>query len=366
MKPDRSNYEIWLIDWLDGNLDQTQVELLMVFLDENPDIKEEADSLSVSQLHSPGSSFSGKQKLTRDISDLPPSQVEYLSVAYLEKEITNDQLEELTDNLDHNPGNREIFDTIQKLKLKPLSVRFRNRNLLKKEQAIAGIFSIPRVWISIAASVALLIIGYFLVPEFYNRGSSKTANNIISDTSGVVLNNEQPINRIAPLLTAVQLPEQTAKVSVVKPAPITTDTRILIAEQTEAASELNRDREPGYSVSRLKPVQLQGINNYIPEDSLIALNIDFTRPDFDDGRSRLEKFIARNFREKLLREESGNDSPLKSYEIAEAGVEGINKLLGWEMILVKNNDEDGDLKSLYFSSKVLKFNAPVKKEDSSL
>jgi hypothetical protein len=340
MKPDRSNYEIWLIDWLDGNLDQTQVELLMVFLDENPDIKEEADSLSVSQLHSPGSSFSGKQKLTRNISELPPSQVEYLSVAYLEKEITNDQLEELTDNLDHNPGNREIFDTIQKLKLKPLNVRFRNRNLLKKEQAIASIIS-PRVWISIAASVALLIIGYFLVPEFNNRGSSETANNIISDTSGVVLNNEQPINRIAPLLTAVQLPEQTAKVSVVKPAPITTDTR-------------------------LKPAQLQGINNYLPEDSLIALNIDFTRPDFDDGRSRLEKFIARNFREKLLREESGNDSPLKSYEIAEAGVEGINKLLGWEMILVKNNDEDGDLKSLYFSSKVLKFNAPVKKEDSSL
>ena len=56
-----------------------------------------------------------------------------------------------------------------------------------------------------------------------------------------------------------------------------------------------------------------------------------------------------------------NDTPLKSYEIAEAGIEGINKLLGWDMALVRTNDDSGELKSLYFSSRLIKFNAPVRK-----
>ena len=47
---DRSNYEIWLIDWLDGNLDEARTKQLLAFLDENPDLKEEADSLKLSRI----------------------------------------------------------------------------------------------------------------------------------------------------------------------------------------------------------------------------------------------------------------------------------------------------------------------------
>jgi hypothetical protein len=36
------------------------------------------------------------------------------------------------------------------------------------------------------------------------------------------------------------------------------------------------------------------------------------------------------------------------------------------MALVKTSDEEGELKSFYFSSRVLKFNAPVKKSNPSL
>jgi len=43
MQIDRSNYEIWLIDWLDGKLDDPEVEQLQRFLGDNPDIKEEYD-----------------------------------------------------------------------------------------------------------------------------------------------------------------------------------------------------------------------------------------------------------------------------------------------------------------------------------
>ena len=45
MRIDRSNYEIWFIDWLDGNLNSNQVEKLKLFLNENPDLEEELAGL---------------------------------------------------------------------------------------------------------------------------------------------------------------------------------------------------------------------------------------------------------------------------------------------------------------------------------
>ncbi|MGC1391224.1 MAG: hypothetical protein WA816_09315, partial [Bacteroidales bacterium] len=75
------------------------------------------------------------------------------------------------------------------------------------------------------------------------------------------------------------------------------------------------------------------------------------------------KFIARTFREKILKEKTAKDSPLKIYEIAEAGVAGLDKLLGWQMALDEKKDSNGELRSVYFSSKILKFNAPIKKSE---
>ena len=96
---------------------------------------------------------------------------------------------------------------------------------------------------------------------------------------------------------------------------------------------------------------------------MIASSLSPVSIDYDDGRSNIGKFIARTFRDKILREKKVNDTPLKPYEIAEAGITGLNKLLGWEMALNEKTDVDGNVKSIYFSSKMLKFNAPVKKSE---
>ena len=45
MQIDRSNYELWLIDWLDGNLDEVRIKQLQFFLNENPDLKTEAEKI---------------------------------------------------------------------------------------------------------------------------------------------------------------------------------------------------------------------------------------------------------------------------------------------------------------------------------
>ena len=106
------------------------------------------------------------------------------------------------------------------------------------------------------------------------------------------------------------------------------------------------------------------LKEIIISNELVASNTVVNVPYYDDGRSKVGKFIAKTIREKILKENTPKDSPLRGYEIAEAGVTGLNMLFGWEMALDEKKDQNGELKSVYFSSKILKFNAPVKKTES--
>jgi hypothetical protein len=364
MKPDRSNYEIWLIDWLDGNLDAVRTEQLMAFLDENPDIREEADSLSATRLE-PGKNASPlKKRLKKTVSDLPLSQVEYLSVAYLENDLSDEQIKDLKENISKNPENRRLFESIQKTKLKPQKYNFRNkRNLLKKTPA-ERVIRLSVIGLSAAAAIILLVVTFLTLPRSIKTQNESLAVNSYRDTlviqagrvitvkEDIVYTESTPAGKSGPaiILTDISEPDDQS------PAYIRADTVSFPV------------RDPDVYISAVPVTSSFGISH--PETgypALVALNIVTREPSYyDPDRGRIKRFFASTFREKILKDKVYNDAPLQPYEIAEAGIEGLNRLLGWEMALVKTSDEEGELQSYYFSSRVLKFNAPVKKSNPSL
>ena len=91
MKIDRSNYEIWLIDWLDGNLSGTDIEELQLFLKKNPDLNDEVEELNTVRLSSLTDSYSLKNQLKKTTADLTGAHIEYLSAAYLEGDLSSYQ-----------------------------------------------------------------------------------------------------------------------------------------------------------------------------------------------------------------------------------------------------------------------------------
>ena len=367
MKPDRSNYEIWLIDWLDGKLDDKQVEMLMAFLNENPDLKEEADSLAITQLKPQKESSFKKDMLKKDPADLPPSQIEYLSVAYLENDLSASHIKELEDNLSQNKDNRRIFDAIQRTRLKAPEIAFRQKNLLKKETRGKRILRLTITGFSAAAAVALLIVSFISIPPLLNRDNEEMALNLSYDTlliqrgksiispENVTGIKQQPEKLIQTPSQQVIVSGEQAQIINTSQNPVPVDSTVLYADNTV------------FPVAEIPDYLVPEITREIPAATLISLRINVSdNNDYDYGRSRFTRFIASTFREKVLKEETYNDSPLKTHEIAEAGIDGLNKLLGWEMALVKTTDEEGELKSFYFSSRILKFNAPVKKTEPSL
>ncbi len=353
MKPDRTNYELWIIDWLDGKLDQCATSMLMAFLENNPDLREEAESLSLSRLNAGETIYQAKETLKKTASELPLSQVEFLSVAYLENDITPGQMSDLEQSIALKYDNKITFETIQKTRLFPPQIIYKKKNSLKKQTTGVKVFRFVSIGLSAAATIAILILSYVFIPGYLSQKDRDEENIIVSDADNV-----PPFVVRARILKAP--PEEPAGRDLEKISfAVISQSSVLAVADTFVTNT-----RP--FVNEIKEVPVILIPVIVPEISglhLAATNNNFSPDIYDEDRSMISRFFARNFRERILKDTVVNDSPLKSYEIAEAGIDGLNRLLGWEMALVKNTDEEGELKSIYFSSRVLKFNAPVKKTE---
>ncbi|MEI6049471.1 MAG: hypothetical protein WCS03_11280 [Bacteroidota bacterium] len=363
MNIDRSNYEIWLIDWLDGNLSNLQVEKLKLFLSENPDLKEEFYELNTLCIKPFEKSFSQKELLKKSLADLSGSQFEYLCVAYLENDLSVNQHTELKEIIDHDADKRRTFELIQKTRLVPSDIIYKYKHKLKKRTVIQNVIRLSVIGLAAAATVTLIIITYMLIPRNLVDKTDITAQNIMVDSallkpsfstvSKISLREQKPVikkQKREYLIAAFQKNSSAITQSDSTP-PIPNDSLIRNTDNPE----IMLNKIPVYTEIDLKE---RSVSN-----TLVASHFNLIIPAYDDERSTLSKFIAKTFREKILKENSTKDSPLKAYEIAEAGVTGLNKLLGWEMALDEKNDETGELRSVYFNSKILKFNAPVRKNE---
>jgi hypothetical protein len=362
MHPDRSNYEVWLSDWLDGKLTGMQSDQFRSFLDQNPDLKEEAEFLSISHLVPANNTYPGKDRLKKTAAELPASQVEYLSVAYLENDLTPGQLDDLKQNIDHNMESRELFNVIQKIKLIPPTGEYRYKNRLKKQSTGAKILLVSLIGLSAAATIALVILSHIHVPGL--QPDKKDISELFNDPSDEPFTvNAQVIRAPAEEFPEPETVINTIESTVPQTALFRTDDPAVLAVAADSSVK-SRIVMPGFRIDTFPDFSFD-LKTEISEYSLAVSTIEIKKILYEDERNKLSKFIARTFREKILKEETGSDAPVKPYEIVAAGIDGLNRLFGWDMALVRVNNEAGDLKSIYFSSRILKFNAPVRKTASA-
>jgi len=363
MQIDRSNYEIWFIDWLDGKLNSLQVEELKLFLDQNQDLREELNDLTPLNLVASHFSFRYKARLKKSPSDISPSQFEYLCAAYLENDLTNSQQTELREIVNADPDKKKTFDLIQKTILAPVSISYKHKSLLLKLTTLQKVIRLSVIGLSTAAAISLIIIIYSVRTATTSLKLNSSAHNVITDS---ILQSPSSVRTTDRIIT--DSTPATAKrkreyriANIPKEHTVITNSEIEIALSDDSLARKTDNHE--IAISKV-PVYTQiDLRKGVASNALIESNSTVAIPDVKDERSQVGKFISKTFREKLLREKAPADSPLKGYEIAEAGVTGLNKLFGWQMALDTKNDGNGQPKSIYFSSKILKFSAPVKNRE---
>jgi hypothetical protein len=364
MEIDRSNYEIWLIDWLDGNLDDSQVSRVVLFLDENPDIREEFYELSKARVQSPDEFFVRKPDLLKTPEQMPEQQFEHLCIASLENDLTPVQKEELTAIINSDTRKKRIFEQYQKTRLIPREIVYPGKSKLLRRSFYPVIYRFSVIGLSAAAIIALIII----TPIRSNRSAKIKTNETAGIQEPLVttpLNREkdfpESIHDLEKILPSKKLAGNLQTISKNKVQPYTGNVDYLsqvnapLIDSTDNSEVLIAKVQVPYETTLARqenPVKLLALN------PAVAMSAEDVNP------SNISRFLARTVRGKFLKEKTVNETPLKAYELAEAGVAGLNKLFGWEMALDEKKDENGKLKSLYFSSRVLKFNAPVKNYES--
>ena len=70
MKITRDNYELYFLDYIEGNLDDNLVDIFIEFLQENPDLKEELQLAGSINIKPESIVFKGKENLYKEKYDL--------------------------------------------------------------------------------------------------------------------------------------------------------------------------------------------------------------------------------------------------------------------------------------------------------
>jgi len=363
MEINRSNYEIWFIDYLDGKLNDKQVELLNTFLSDNRDLKDELNEIMDIRLNPVEIKFSGKSVITKKPADISDIQFDYLCAGYVENNLSDEELNELNDILLNNPEKERNLDIFKKLKLTPPDVRYRNKYKLLQRTPLRKVITLSIIGLSTAASIAIMI------SLFANLSNEQQSGR--NDYSKLIRNEGRAEHSMNPLITENN-PVKKPFTNKNHPAKAPAVNKITDAHdfQEITKTEIIETADKKIKYEAIQPVEVLHNKNIsvsnmtgVDQDRLILLTLNYNHTPED--RWIVGRFLARVFREKILREDTTDDSPIKGYEIAEAGVTGLNKLFGWEMAFEKNNDANGELKSIYFSSRILKIQAPVNKAVSS-
>lgn len=366
MKSGRSDIEKMLALWLDGKLDAEQAEQLMSFLENQPDLQDDIPSLSHLKLNPPKLQYNQKEKLIKSPADISAGQFEYLSVAALENDLSDQGKKELEEIIEKDQSRKQIYESIKKTKLKPPEYVYPSKNRLIKPAIAQKVWRISLTAISAAAALALLVT--YLKPAFLlQNGNSTSRAQITSVSDTLIIYSTKPVVN-STLSSGNDFRKKEPRIRMNR---MPSYSSLLASELKGTDAEKNSGINFSADV-KIEPVVAE--TRYLRIPGLVEKRHDYSAlaafperlkpPVFEKNRSNVDRFIAKLIHNKILKDTLSIDRPVKGYDIAEAGIVSINKLLGWDMALVRTSDEDGEPKSVYFSSAILKFNVPVKKSSS--
>gem|GEM_PF-6215902 len=132
MKITRHNYESFIIDYLDGTLDASKEKELMLFLADNPDIRNEFEEVEGITL-SPGKlRMPGKNNLKKIDNSIP--EFDLNCIAFIENDMNASEKQIFLDELSRDEEKSKIFKLYSVTKLNTgITVSFPEKDSLKKQ-----------------------------------------------------------------------------------------------------------------------------------------------------------------------------------------------------------------------------------------
>jgi hypothetical protein len=144
----RDNYEIFFLDYAEGRLDESLLAQLFLFLQQNPDLKEELSLFEMVEVPLENIVFPDKEKLYRtDIHE--QERFEANAVAWLEGDMTPGEAADFEKEAQKIPGMQSELELFGRTKLEAdLTLVFEGKNKLYRQSRLG---TVSRWWFSAAA-----------------------------------------------------------------------------------------------------------------------------------------------------------------------------------------------------------------------
>jgi len=353
MKIDRSNYEAWFLDAQEGTLSDEEGKALRIFLSENPDLEEEFSQFELVKAIPEPFVFSHRDALKKQF---PPSGTEIntfnfslFAIAYIEGDLNAEQNRVFEQLIAANTDFRKEFELYRQTVLLPENVSYKRKARLKKAQPIRrSLYNIA--WIAAAAALALVLFlvsrDKFVEPEVFSAVDNTPPAKTSSEEKPAKMERE----KISPMTIFNQTKEQPADHNVpVKNMATLVSPELDTAENLSPATA-DRILIAGTDFATLALPELQAAPDRITPIS--------TPVYLGSVRNASFPLIARKEIEEF-RQTIGKAEDISLWDLASAGVNGINKLTGTDMSLMASRDDEGDLAGISFSSRHFSLSTPV-------
>ncbi len=338
MNINKENWGAWLIDYFDGKLSGREEQMLMSFLDENPECKAEFDAFEAVSLEVPFVVFPEKDQLKKkeivSVGGITEDNYERFFVLACDNELNEKQKVTLDKFLTKNSQLRKVLGLYGQILIKPdLSVVYPGKAMLKHQELVPLI----RNFLFAAAAVFLLFVGV----KFFMQNTKKPVREPIVQI--------QEIGNRA--LNAVQIDNQKVKAAFLGPpvAMAHKTKRQSMPEAHKIFSVIQAVSSRTAYFSLCEPLAYFDLR--FPKGKVVKEHISITQPLMAETKkiskvkhtqpvTRVDGLLANKVQKRKKTLEKGRGF----VKILDSGVTVINSLSNSDpVILVKTFDQHGNL-----------------------
>lgn len=351
----RDNYEAYFLDYLEGRLAPSQAAELRAFLDENPDLRHELEEFKPFALEPPADAYPLKGSLKKDETEVlkdPERQFEEFSVAWHENDLDQEMKKRLEAYMKVNPDRQKDFSLFGKVYLRPDPAVFFPRKSALKHFAIPAVYYRRMVPFAVAAaSVALLVLSWLWLLSEKNLPDVQ-----LSQADTAVASPSLPAKPSATVTHGP--PGQEMNI-----APVRQEEKITVPvkKATQPVIQIKLSRQPEITIlpspaalTEIPRMETTGISARTVTAELKEAGLYRMKTEAENVMN-LQELAYYQLKKSVLREDPENMQPGRPtiWDLADAGIRGLNRFTGWEMKLQKEYDEEGKIDILAFDSRIL-------------
>ncbi|HKJ42208.1 MAG TPA: hypothetical protein VKA27_08935 [Sunxiuqinia sp.] len=350
MKINRKNYEIYFLDYLDGNLPGDQIDDFLDFLKNNPDLHEELKAVSSFNKLSPGGAvFQKKETLLKD-GRSGVSDFDYQAVAYLEGDLEEDDEKAFLETITNDKASEKEFDLFLKTKLVPNDrVVFPNKVALHRKSGV----KVLMYWTSRVAAGLILLFGLWAV---WNHQSNNVESqpNIVQkqpqndDNQTTPQKNREIIQPKTEKLVDAQTPDKLSPVQ--QKQPVLSTPAAIEKPGLVALKERLEERE--VAPRKIVPVPVQSVS-LAGESSDVQFAMNKTSEKQTDKYLTVNGLLA----EKVWHQKQGESVSLS--RVLTAGLEAVSSVSN-DRLKYETNPK-GKISEISLNTRLLAFSIPLKK-----